>query len=57
MSDFGWYAVMIVGVVFGLALMSFSGSSLDSTAERIEACMTAPNMQYVDGDCIPQDSE
>lgn len=50
LEPLGWgfaalaFAIMMVGIA----------NSGDTTAERIEACMSQPNMQYVSGNCVPQ---
>ena len=50
MLGLGLVGVLIVLVISG-TIISFAP---DSTAQRIQACMTQPNMQYITRAGIPQ---
>lgn len=55
-NNFKWLMIGFAAMSFALmAPAMFSAFGPDERAERIAACMTQPGMQYVDGDCIPQD--
>lgn len=45
-------ALLALAFMLPVALSEFAP---DHEAERIAACMTQPNMQYVDGNCVPQE--
>lgn len=49
-SEVKWLAIGVIGMFFAIAIMTFAP---DDLAQRIAACMTQPEMQFVDGDCIP----
>jgi hypothetical protein len=49
-NDVKWLAIMIIGVVFAIAASAFAPNGI---AQKIEACMTQPDMQYISGNCVP----
>lgn len=54
MNDFKWFSIVLIGVSFSMAVMSFAPTP---EKELLYACMRFENMMYVDGDCIPQTNE
>lgn len=54
MSDAGWRAICIIGVLLTIALISFAPTP---EKELMYTCMRFENIMYVDGDCIPKPKE
>lgn len=54
MSDFKWFSILLTGLVFSIAAVSFAPTS---ETELMYTCMQFENMMYVNGDCIPQTNE
>ena len=54
MSDAGWGAICIIGVLLTISLISFAPTS---EKELMHTCMRFENMMYVDRNCIPQTNE
>ena len=45
------FTILFCAVILGATLSSIF--STDSTAQKIEACMTQPGMQYLRYSCVP----
>lgn len=54
MSDFKWFSILMTGLGFSLAVMSFAPTPEE---DLMYTCMQFENMMYVNGDCIPQTKE
>jgi len=53
-SNDKWFTIGMIGICFAIMMPTIFS---DKESDRIAACVSGENMEYVDGDCRPIQSD